>query len=225
MNNTILFIDNDLDHVEKMKDLLEQNGYTVYFALSVSKGLELFGKHQPKLLFLEIDLPEQDGIEVCNELRKNNRNQLLYIVFLSKRNDTYIQISAYNAGADDFLFKPVSERLLLTKIKSYFRRASVTNHETTIVGNPVMKIDFEKYLVLIGDNEIELPKKEFEIITLLFNNPRKVFSRDEIKNKIWGHNGDVKNRTIDVHVKKLREKIGDRFIKTIKGVGYKLDQN
>lgn len=225
MNNTILFIDNDLDHVEKMKELLEQNGYTVYFALSVSKGIELFNKHQPKVLFLEVDLPEQDGIEVCNELRKNNRNQLLYIVFLSKRNDTYIQISAYNAGADDFLFKPVSERLLLTKIKSYFRRTVLSSHESSIIGNPVMKIDFEKYLVLIGDNEIELPKKEFEIITLLFNNPRKVFSRDEIKNKIWGHNGDVKNRTIDVHVKKLREKIGDRFIKTIKGVGYKLDQN
>lgn len=224
MDSTVLFIDNDLNHVERMKELLDNSGFTVYFALSVSKGLELLEKHHPELLFLEIDLPEKDGIELCSEIRKNNKYTNLFIAFLSKRNDTYIQISAYNAGADDFLLKPISERLLISKIKSYLRRSISTGSENHHSTNGI-KIDFEKYLVLIGDLEIELPKKEFEIISLLFNNPRKVFSRNEIKQQIWGASDDVKSRTIDVHIKKLREKVGNRYIKTIKGVGYKLDQN
>jgi two-component system alkaline phosphatase synthesis response regulator PhoP len=222
----ILLIDNDYGFVSDIKELLEKNGFQVFLALSSQKGMELARTHFPSLILLEVDLPEMDGLEICRELRKISAFHGSYIVFLSSRNDNYIQILAYNTGADDFLMKPISERLLLSKVGAYFRRIeSSSGTSEKRQGPPVLRIDYEKYLIIKDKREIELPKKEFEILSLLYKNPRRVFSRDEIKQRIWGDDDSIKNRTIDVHVKKLREKIGDELIKTIKGVGYKLDQD
>lgn len=224
MSPTILLIDNNYETIEGLKELLEQNGFQVYFALSSGKGLELLRLHQPNIVLLEVDIPERDGLEICSEIREQTRYNATYIIFYSQKNDNFLQISAFNHGADDFIQKPCSQRLLISKLRSYLRRQNYNRGAALPNEQNHLQIDFEKYLVVKGSEAIELPKKEFEILTLLYNSPGKVFSRDEIKNQIWGMNGDVKNRTIDVHVKKLREKIGEEFIKTIKGVGYKLEQ-
>lgn len=222
---SILIVDKDYGFASDTKDFLVKNEFKVNLALSFQKGLELALKHIPVLIICELDLPERDGVEFCRELRSVGLMRQSYFMLLSSRNDNFVQILAYNSGADEFLTKPISERLLLSKIQAIFRRlesgSGPVNNE--LMGDH-LRIDFERYLAIRGTREIELPKKEFQILTLLYKNPKRVFSRDEIKNEIWEDSADVKSRTIDVHVKKLREKIGEGLIKTIKGVGYKFDQ-
>lgn len=222
---SILIVDKDYGFASDTKDFLVKNGFKVNLALSFQKGLELALKHIPVLIICELDLPERDGVEFCREIRSVGLMRQSYFMLLSSRNDNFVQILAYNSGADEFLTKPISERLLLSKIQAIFRRLESGSGQ---VNNELMgdhlRIDFERYLAIRGTREIELPKKEFQILTLLYKNPKRVFSREEIKNEIWEDSADVKSRTIDVHVKKLREKIGEGLIKTIKGVGYKFDQ-
>lgn len=221
----ILIIDSDYGFVSDLKDILEKNYSQVYFAMSFQKGIEIAIKVIPDLIICEVDLPDRDGLEFCKEVRSIGILRSGYFLLLSSRSDNFLQIHAYNTGVDEFMVKPVSERLLLSKVQSVFRRA-----DQLIAGSPMaasstsLRIDFERYVAVRSDKEIELPKKEFEILTLLYKSPKRVFSREEIKREIWGESDDVKYRTIDVHVKKLREKIGDDLIKTIKGVGYKFDQ-
>lgn len=225
MNSSILIIDHNYGFASDIKEFLEKNDFSVHLALSSQKGAELALKHLPALILCEVDLPDKDGIELCREFRNIGLLKPSYIIMLSERNENFLQITAYNSGADDFLAKPLSERLLLSKIQSICRRLGSGNMKAfQSQSENGLHIDFERYIAIRGENEIELPKKEFQILTLLYKHPRKVFSRDEIKSEIWGDDDEVKSRTIDVHVKKLREKIGGDLIKTIKGVGYKFDQ-
>jgi two-component system alkaline phosphatase synthesis response regulator PhoP len=219
----ILIIDNDYGYASELKEWLQKNNLAAQFALSASKALEIARTALPEIIFLEVDLPETDGLELLQELKKLNGLKNSFMVFLSNRNDNYVQIMAYNNGADDYVIKPVNERVLLSKINAYLRRLGINYNHVKNYNGINLKIDFEKYLIYKNNQEIELPKKEFEILSLLFKSPKKVFTREEIKKQIWGMDDAVKFRTIDVHVKKLREKIGDNLIKTIKGVGYKLE--
>lgn len=221
----ILLVDNDYAYASESMEFLEQKGYKVWLALSAQKAKEIIQSITPDIIFLEVDLADSNGIELCTELRKKSHLNNTFIAFQSKQSDNFIQISALNAGADDYLIKPVSSRLLLSKINSYTRRLVPGPVTSRNAENKIdqLIIDHEKYVVYKGDKELELPKKQFEILWLMYRNPRKVFSREDLKNELWEDPNTVNNRTIDVHIKKLREIIGDRFIKTIKGVGYKLD--
>jgi two-component system, OmpR family, alkaline phosphatase synthesis response regulator PhoP len=221
-DSRILIIDSDYGFASNLKEILEKNGFAnVTLTLSAQKGLEYARNFHPAIVFLEVDLPVTDGIEVCTELRKISQMNQSFIVFISTQEDKYIQMTALNSGADDYLIKPVSERLFLSRVNAYLRRLQFVIRNGSKNASS-LRMDFEKYLVIRNNEEVELPKKEFEILTLLFKNPRKVFSRQEIQDEIWGEE-HVKSRTIDVHIKNLREKIGGHFIRTVKGVGYKLE--
>lgn len=221
----ILIIDNDYGYASDLLEFFEKKGYKTSLALSSAKAKEIVQTVTPDIILLEVELSDSNGIELCAELRKKPHLKTCFIAFQSKQSDNFIQISALNAGADDFLVKPVSTHLLLSKIQSYIRRISPVPVFSRNGNNQAeqLVIDPEKYVVYKEGKELELPRKQFEILWLMYRNPRKVFSRDDLKNEIWSDPKDVNNRTIDVHIKKLREIIGDKFIKTIKGVGYKLD--
>lgn len=219
----VLIIDNNYGFASELKEWLEKNGIPTQYALSASKALEIVRATLPEIILLEVDLPETDGLELLQELKKISGLKNSFIVFLSERNDNYVQIMAYNNGADDYVTKPVNERVILSKIHAYLRRLGINSNQIKNHKGVNLNIDFDRFLIYRNNEEIELPKKEFEILSLLFKSPKKVFTREEIKKQIWGTHDDVKFRTIDVHVKKLREKIGDNLIKTVKGVGYKLE--
>ena len=169
-------------------------------------------------------MPEMDGIEACRLIREIPSLNNTRIIFLSARNEDYTQISAFDAGADDYISKPVKPKILLKKISSIFKRIQKKENKSQLIDLGEIKIDRAKYLVFINKNEIQLPKKEFELFFLLASKPGDVFSRDQIMNKVWGSDIIVGDRTIDVHIRKLREKIGDLYFKTVKGVGYKFNQ-
>lgn len=219
----ILIIDNDYSEAEDLKEFLENKEFTVSLCLSVTKAKEILQRITPSIILIEVEIGEQNGIEFCKELRQKSHLKNVVIVFHSEQGDNFIQISALNAGGDDYLVKPVSHRLLLSKINSYLRRFDPEVIQQSLNGNNRLIIDTEKYLVVKNNEELSLPKKQFEILNLMYQNPKKVYSRDDLKNKLWANPKEVNNRTIDVHIKKLREIIGDHYIKTIKGVGYKLD--
>jgi two-component system alkaline phosphatase synthesis response regulator PhoP len=169
-------------------------------------------------------MPEMDGIEACRLIREMPSLKNSRIIFLSARNEDYTQLSAFDAGADDYISKPVKPKILLKKISSIFKRIHKKENKIQLIDLGEIKIDRNKYLVFINKNEIQLPKKEFELFFLLASKPGNVFSRDEIMNKVWGSDVIVGDRTIDVHIRKLREKIGDLYFKTVKGIGYKFNQ-
>lgn len=222
----ILIVDNDYASASDQVEFLQQKGLSTTLALSAQKAREILQHINPEIIFLEVELIDSNGIELCQEIRKKPHLKKSIIAFQSKQSDNFIQISALNAGADDFLVKPVAGHLLLSKINSYLRRLGPSPILTKSGNNTTeeLVIDPEKYVVYKGTVELELPRKQFEILWLMYRNPRKVFSREDLKNEIWNDPNQVNNRTIDVHIKKLREIIGNKFIKTIKGVGYKLDQ-
>lgn len=222
----ILIVDNDYASASDQVEFLNQKGLATSLALSAQKAKEILQHSNPDIIFLEVELSDSNGIELCQEMRKRPHLKKTIIAFQSKQSDNFIQISALNAGADDFLVKPVTGHLLLSKINSYLRRLGPLPILSKNGSNSTeeLVIDPEKYVVYKGSEELELPRKQFEILWLMYRNPRKVFSREDLKNEIWNDPNVVNNRTIDVHIKKLREIIGDKFIKTIKGVGYKLNQ-
>lgn len=220
----ILLIDNDYASASDLQEFLVSKGFDVSLALSATKAKELIQLRTPTIVFIEIELSDSNGIDLCLELKKKKHLKNTYFIFLSSQSDNFLQISALNSGGDDYLIKPISHRLVLSKISSYLRRLHPSNAATlnNIEPNQLF-IDTEKYLVYKGKNELELPKKQFEILSLMYQNQRKVFSRDDLKKELWDNPSTVNNRTIDVHIKKLREIIGDSYIKTVKGVGYKFD--
>lgn len=223
----ILIIDNDYGYASDLTEFLQKKGFKTWLALSSLKAKEIIQTVTPDIILLEVELSDSNGIDLCMELRKKPHFKNTIIVFQSIQSDNFLQISALNAGADDFLVKPLNSHFILSKIHSYIRRAS-PQAVYSKSGNHVsdqLQIDPEKYVVYKGTKELELPRKQFEILWLMYRNPRKVFSREDLKNEIWEDPKNVNNRTIDVHIKKLREIIGDKFIKTIKGVGYKLDHH
>ena len=222
----ILLVDDEYDILEFLSYNLEKEGYAVYTANNGADAIELAEKHQPHLILLDVMMPEMDGIAACEEIRKIPTLSNTLIAFLTARGEDYSQIAGFEAGADDYITKPVRPKVLVSRVKALLKRttdSTAGSYPETPgimhIGN--LLIDKERYLIRIDDNEMILPRKEFELLSLLVSKPSKVFTREEIYSSVWGENVVVGDRTIDVHIRKLREKIGNDHIKTLKGVGYK----
>lgn len=220
----ILIVDDEPDILEILEYNLLKEGYQIFKATNGQEAIDQAKKITPHLILLDIMMPDLDGIETCRELRNLPQLEDSLVAFLTARNEDYSQIAGFDVGADDYIKKPIKPRVLVSRVKGLLRRyaGSKENAQIMQVGN--LKINLEEYLVYKEDEQVILPRKEFEILKLLATKPGKVFSRDEILNMVWDHDIIVGDRTIDVHVRKLREKVGDHYIKTVKGVGYKLDQ-
>ncbi len=219
----VLIVDDEPDILEFMRYNLEKEGYSVQVASSGTEALKRAKERLPDLVLLDVMMPEMDGIEVCSELRANARYQSTVIAFLTARNEDFTQIAGFDVGADDYITKPIKPRLLLSRIKALMRRKVEKVADTNVRYIGDMAIDQEKYQLHINGENINLARKEFELLNLLASKPGKVFARQEIFNKVWGFDVVIGDRTIDVHIRKLREKIGLNAIRTIKGIGYKLD--
>jgi len=174
---------------------------------------------KPSLILLDVMMPEVDGIEVCHVLRNEMKNELPLIAFLTARTEDYSQVAGFEAGGDDYITKPIRPRLLISKVEALLRRKNRSFSSPTI-DNEFFKLDRDRFLLIINNEELQLPRKEFELLSLLTSKPGYVFTRDKIMSDVWGNDTIVGERTIDVHIRKLREKIGDDYIRTIKGVGY-----
>ena len=220
----ILLVDDEEDILNFLSYNLKKEGYEVYTALNGHDGIELAKKHKPHLIVLDVMMPEMDGIETCRIIRENKEIGNTLIVFLSARSEDYTQIAGFDSGADDYITKPVKPRVFISRIKALLRRlGSDTPKTEKVMEFGDIKVDLEKYLVYKSQNEIILPKKEFKLLELLVSKPGKVFTREFILEKIWGDEVVVGDRTIDVHIRKLREKLGEENIKTVKGLGYKIE--
>ena len=217
----ILIVDDDPDIREILTYNLSNEGYSVKSAVNGVEALKKAKKFIPDIILLDVMMPEMDGIEACSNLREIESLSKSMIIFLSARGEDFTQIAAFDAGADDYINKPVKPKILLKKISSISRRILSENNNTSNIIIGSLAIDRESYTVTLEKDEITLPRKEFELLYLLASKPGKVLTRDEIMFKVWGTQVVVGDRTIDVHVRKLREKIGEKYIKTIKGVGYK----
>nr|WP_319572780.1 response regulator transcription factor [uncultured Draconibacterium sp.] len=222
----VLLVDDELDILEFLSYNLEKEGYEVFTARNGAEAIKVAEKQVPHLIILDVMMPEMDGIAACEELRKIPALSSTVIAFLTARGEDYSQIAGFEAGADDYITKPVRPKVLVSRVKALLKRTGeatqpveVVDTNTVTIGNLV--IDKERYLIRIGDNEMILPRKEFELLSLLVSKPGKVFTREEIYYSVWGENVVVGDRTIDVHIRKLREKIGNEHIKTLKGIGYK----
>ena len=220
----ILVVDDDPDIVEILRYNLSLGGYDVKSAINGKEAIKKAKIFIPEIILLDVMMPEMDGIETCTILKEIPSLSNTRIIFLSARNEDYTQLSAFDAGADDYISKPVKPKILLKKIASIFKRINKSKNNTQSIDLGEIKIDRNSYLVFKNKNEISLPRKEFELLFLLASKPGKVFTRDEIMSKVWGSEVIVGDRTIDVHIRKLREKIGDLYFKTVKGVGYKFNQ-
>ncbi|MBS3769578.1 MAG: response regulator transcription factor [Bacteroidales bacterium] len=224
-SHKILLVDDEPDVLEFLGYNLKKAGYQVYSTQNGRDAIEKAKEIKPHLILLDVMMPEMDGIETCDKMRQNNDLQNTVIAFLTARGEDYSQIAGFEAGGDDYITKPIKPKVLLSRIKAllkrYKQKAEVEETEETIIKQSDLTIDKEKYQVKKGEKELILPKKEFELLLLLISKPDKVFTRDEIFSRVWGEDIVVGDRTIDVHIRKLREKIGGEHIKTIKGVGYK----
>ena len=220
--NKILLIDQQQEILDSLRYVFETNGFRVFTASKGKDAVELGVKHMPDVIMLDMVLPDMDGVESCMKLRGISRLNNTLIVFYTDRNEDYSQVAAFNAGADDYVIRPVKPNVLINRIGALIKRMG--KHQVpAVVSFPGIQIDREKYIVHRSNKEITLPKKEFEILLLLSSVPRKVFTRLDISNNIWGEDITKKNRTIDVHIRRLREKLGDSLIKTVKGVGYSFE--
>tara|TARA_B100000482_G_C12500187_1_gene256261 strand:+ start:57 stop:740 length:684 start_codon:yes stop_codon:yes gene_type:complete len=217
----ILVVDDDLDIIEILKYNLNKSGYIVKSAKNGIEAIKRAKKFMPNIILMDVMMPEMSGIEACSEIKQIDELSETMIIFLSARSEDYTQISAYDAGADDYISKPIKPKILLKKISNIAKKIKSNKNMPIVLDLGSIKINREEYLVTQNKNEIMLPRKEFELLFLLASKPEKVFTRDEIMNKVWGTQVVVGDRTIDVHIRKLREKIGDKHIKTLKGVGYK----
>jgi two-component system alkaline phosphatase synthesis response regulator PhoP len=224
----ILLVDDEQDILDFLSYNLKKEGYTIITASNGKEAINVAKKEKPDLIIMDLMMPEMDGMEACHEIRKIPELEHTLITFLSARNEDFTQVAGLDAGADDYITKPIKPRLLTSRVKALLRRKnntteeSVENNTKITVGN--ITIDREKYSAYKNNKEIILPKKEFELLALLMSKPGKVFTRDIILEKVWGGEVVVGDRTIDVHIRKLREKIGDKVIKTVKGVGYKFEE-
>ena len=222
----ILLVDDEEDILEFISYNLEKEGYKVYTAKNGVDAIKIAEKNVPHLIILDVMMPEMDGIAACEEIRKIPSLKSTVIAFLTARGEDYSQIAGFEAGADDYITKPVRPKVLVSRVKALLKRTGETTQPTVVqdsntvsIGN--LLIDKERYLIRMGDEEMILPRKEFELLSLLVSKPGKVFTREEIYFSVWGENVVVGDRTIDVHIRKLREKIGNEHIKTLKGIGYK----
>lgn len=218
----ILLVDDENDVLDFMKYNLEKEGFWVYTANDGLEGIQLARKVNPHVIILDLMMPKLDGIETCRELRTMPEFKNTVIAFLTARDEDYSQIAGFEVGADDYITKPIKPRVFISRIRALLRRLE-TNEASPKMKVGDIEIDRERYMVVKGGVEIQLPRKEFELMSLLVSKPGRVFKREEILSKVWGNDTIVGDRTIDVHIRKLREKIGDDYFKTIKGIGYKFD--
>ncbi|WP_320816133.1 response regulator transcription factor [Flavobacterium sp.] len=226
MNNqeiTILLVDDEPDILEIVGYNLSQEGYRIIKANNGKEAVLKAKQEIPQLIIMDVMMPEMDGIEACEKIRQFPELQNTIITFLTARSEDYSQMAGFDAGADDYIPKPIKPRILVSKVKALLRRIkeNIEVSDTLNVGG--IEINREEYKIVKEGEEIFLPRKEFELFYLLASKPGKVFTREEILDKVWGNEVIVGGRTIDVHIRKLREKIGDEFFKTIKGVGYKIE--
>lgn len=219
----IFLVDDEEDILEFVSYNIKKEGYNVHTFTSAVKAIAAAKETPPHLIVLDVMMPEMDGIEACQEFRKLPDLQNCLIVFLTARGEDYSQIAGFEAGADDYITKPIKPKILMSKIKALLRRYKFQKEETKLPELGDLIIDKERYLIINSGKEIVLPRKEFELLQLLTSKPNKVFTREEIFSNVWGNQVVVGDRTIDVHVRKLREKLGIENIKTIKGVGYKYE--
>ncbi|NBC82668.1 MAG: response regulator [Bacteroidetes bacterium] len=227
-NYKILLVDDEKDILEFLSYNLKKEGYQIYTATNGKQAIKLAKEIYPHLIILDVMMPEMDGIEACEKLREISGLENALIAFLTARSEDYSQIAGFDAGGDDYISKPIKPKVLISRVMALLKRygghAAISEPTT----NNVLKygdiiIDKEKHLVYLDDSELSLPRKEFNLLLLLTSKPSKVFTRDEIFNQIWGNDIFVGDRTIDVYIRKLREKIGEQRIITIKGVGYKFE--
>ena len=218
----ILCVDDEPDILEILKYNLSNEGYNVSTAADGKSAIEIAYNISPNLIIMDVMMPNMDGIEACEKLRSDEKFNDTIIMFLTARGEDYSHVAAYEAGADDYVTKPVKPKVLVSKVKGLLRRLKkvIAKDVNEIVFDDI-KIDREKYKVYISDNVLNLPRKEFELLYLLASKPDKVYKREKIMETVWGSEVIVGDRTIDVHIRKLREKVGDKYFKTVKGVGYK----
>lgn len=219
----ILLADDEEDTLEFIRYNLEKEGYQTAIAMNGKQALEKAIGFQPHLIILDVMMPEMDGIETCNELRKLPEFEDTIITFLTARHEDYSQIAGFEAGADDYITKPIKPKLLVSKVNGLLRRLETSKEANVIDVNGIL-VDESQHLVKYQEEEISLPKKEFNLLKLLISKPGRVFTREEILNKVWGTETIVVDRTIDVHIRKLREKLGSEKFSTVKGVGYKFNK-
>ncbi|MBW3518933.1 response regulator transcription factor [Flavobacterium sp. NKUCC04_CG] len=219
----ILLVDDEQDILEIIGYNLVQEGYQVSTASNGREAVLKAQKEHPHLIIMDVMMPEMDGMEACEHIRRIPELQNTIITFLTARGEDYSQVAGFDAGADDYITKPVKPKVLMSKVKALLRRFKEEEKNGDIINVGEIEINREEYKIVKEGVEIILPRKEFELFYLLASKPGKVFKREEILDKVWGNEVIVGGRTIDVHIRKLREKIGDEWFKTIKGVGYKLD--
>ncbi len=227
-NNRILLVDDEKDILEFLSYNLKKEGFEVATCTNGQMALDTLKGFKPNLIVLDVMMPGMDGIETCEHIRANPEYDNILITFLTARSEDYSQVAGLEAGADDYINKPIKPKVLVSRVKALLRRkgsASVLEEKADIIEIADLNINRERYLVTVDEEPLALPRKEFEILYLLASKPGKVFMRDEIFDKIWGQGVVVGGRTIDVHVRKLREKLGRNYIETVKGVGYKFKLN
>ncbi|HTA83137.1 MAG TPA: response regulator transcription factor [Bacteroidia bacterium] len=224
----ILLVDDEHDALDFLSYNLKKEGYEIYTASDGMDALNQAKKHKPELIVLDVSMPEMDGVEVCKELRLLPETKKTLIVFLTARTEEYSQVAGLDAGADDYIFKPIKPRLLISRINALLRRRmypeenihrAPAGHES----DSTLKINHESYSVTVSGKEHTLPKREFQLLALLASKPGTIFSREFILNTIWGEDASVDDRTVDVHIQKLRKKIGNKKITTLRGMGYKIE--
>ncbi|PWN05945.1 DNA-binding response regulator [Rhodohalobacter mucosus] len=218
---TILVVDDEQDLLDLIEYNLKKEGYNVIKAENGLEGIKAAREHHPNLVLLDIMMPKMDGIETCEHLRADPELKHIPIIFLTARSDEKTEIEGLDKGADDFITKPISTTKLLSRINAVMRRFEETEEEEQVLDVHDLKIDKERYIVTRGDEEFQLPRKEFELLYYLASRKGKVRDRQTLLNKVWGDNIYVVDRTVDVHVRKIREKLGDHYIETVKGVGYR----
>jgi len=219
----VLLVDDEIDILEIIGYNLSQEGYQVFTAMNGKEAVQKAKKHIPHLIIMDVMMPEMDGMEACEIIRRTPELSQVIITFLTARSEDYSLVAGFDAGADDYITKPIKPKVLVSKVKALLRRlkGDEINSENFTVG-PI-EINREEYKIINDGVEIVLPRKEFELLYLLASKPGKVFKREDILDKVWGSEVVVGGRTIDVHIRKLREKIGEDLFKTIKGVGYKFE--
>lgn len=223
-NKKILLVDDEIDILDFLSYNLKNEGYEVRVAKNGQEGVNIAKEFLPDLILLDMMMPEMDGVETCEKIRSLDSTKEIAIAFLTARGEDYSQIAGFEAGADDYILKPIKPKVLMSRVKALLKRTVTSDEkEEGLLKAGPLNIDLKKYVVYVNDKEVHLPKKEFRLLSLLCKNIGEVKTREEIMEKVWGTEVIVGDRTIDVHIRKLREKLGEELISTIKGVGYKFN--
>lgn len=220
----VLVVDDEQDILELIRHSLAKEGFEVHVAANGAQALEQARKVKPEIIIMDVMMPVMDGMEACRQLKDNPETSNITVIFLTARSEEFAELAGFEAGADDYIAKPVRNRVLLSRVKAILRRGNaIQTPEPEKYDFNTIKIDRERFVIEYNEKALQLPRKEFELLAFLASRPGRVFSRDEILENVWGNEVLVVDRTIDVHVRKIREKLDDKFIYTVKGVGYKFE--